>query len=400
MMTSLGFLACVVKQPHHAGRPGSTSRPIVERSFHTRSRKVQNYDNQITSISSGTTPTYDADGNMTTDQTGLIYTYNARGQEVDVHSGDTLEENYTYDGLGDRMTNTVYTDDVGTTTNFYNSAAGQVLEEQAAGTGYYTTRYVWSINYINQMVSRDTDTSGTGLTASGDSYARLWPVADGNFNTVALVAMSDDTATVVERYSYDPFGTVTYMNGSYTVEDGSSYGWVYLFQGGRLDTIDGDTHFGARNEDSALGVWTSEDSTGFKGGNVVLYGFEANSTIAQIDLSGLAEFKIGGYIFYVHPSDPDPLPSKPHAHIGSPNSPTKVDINTGEVFKNGKATGAYLPKKLLRTRNLLTSLFRRNGTVVPCGEFIVEDDPHGLFVVLRGFLAGRVFAVEQMNRRC
>ena len=94
------------------------------------------------------------------------------------------------------------------------------------------------------MVLRDTDTSGEGLTATGSGYSRLWPVADANYNTVAIVAMSDDVATVVERYAYEPFGTVTVMSGSYVAESGSSYNWVYLFQGGREDTITGDTHFG------------------------------------------------------------------------------------------------------------------------------------------------------------
>lgn len=58
------------------------------------------------------------------------------------------------------------------------------------------------------------------------------------------------------------------------------------------------------------------------------------------------------------------------------------------------------PTWLLRTCNLLTSLFRRNGTVIPCGELVIEDNLHGLFVVFRSFLAGRVFAAEQMNGGC
>ena len=54
------------------------------------------------------------------------------------------------------------------------------------------------------------------------------------------------------------------MNGSYTVEDGSSYGWVYLFQGGRLDTITSDNLSLTREEDPGIGTWMSEDPLGFK----------------------------------------------------------------------------------------------------------------------------------------
>ena len=85
-------------------------------------------------------------------------------------------------------------------------------------TGYYTERYVWSPTYINSMVDRDTDTSGSGLTATGSEFSQAWSIQDANYNTVALVVMSDGSAAVVERYDYLPFGTVTYMNGSYSVK--------------------------------------------------------------------------------------------------------------------------------------------------------------------------------------
>jgi RHS repeat-associated protein len=150
----------------------------------------------------------------------------------------------------------------------YNSTAStdQVLEEAVGGV--YTTRYVWSPAYVNEMIARDTDTSGTGLTATGSSYTRLFAIVDGNYNTVALINTS---GTVVERYQYDPFGAVTVLTGSYGARSASSYNWVYLFQGGREDTITADTKFGARNEDAATGTWTSEDPLGFGGGDVDLY---------------------------------------------------------------------------------------------------------------------------------
>ena len=100
-----------------------------------------NYDNQITSISSGTLPTYDSNGNMTKDQNDLSYTYNAWNEAVTVkNSSSTTLETYSYDGLGNRITNTV---NGSTTTTCYNSTMGQVLEEQLV-TGDYTQRYVWS----------------------------------------------------------------------------------------------------------------------------------------------------------------------------------------------------------------------------------------------------------------
>ena len=240
-----------------------------------------NYDNQIASLSSGTTPAYDADGNMTTDQSDLTYTYDAWGRLVTVkNSGGTTLESYSYDGMGDALTNTVS----GTTTNFYYSTMGQVLEEQANSTGYYIQRYVWSPAYVNKMILRDNDTSGTGLTATGSGYTRLFALQDADYNVVALVNTS---GVVVERYVYDPFGSVTILTGSYGSRSSSSYNWVYGFQGGRKDGITSNTRFGARETNLGLGVWMSQDPLGFGGGQVNVYGFEGNGPVGRVDPSGM-----------------------------------------------------------------------------------------------------------------
>jgi RHS repeat-associated protein len=104
-----------------------------------------------------------------------------------------------------------------------------------------------------------------------------------------VVALLNSSGAVVERYAYDPFGAVTVMDADYTVLHGSSYAWVYLFQGGRLDTITGDTQFGARNESSGLGVWTSVDPKGFAAGDTNLYRFVGDDPTSGIDPTGLTK---------------------------------------------------------------------------------------------------------------
>src|SRR5204862_5035079 len=93
-----------------------------------------------------------------------------------------------------------------TTTVLLYSSAWQVLEESVAGV--YTQRYVWSPVYVNALILRDKDNSGTGLTATGSGFDRLWVVQDANWNVVALV---NGSGSVVERYDYTPFGVVTFM---------------------------------------------------------------------------------------------------------------------------------------------------------------------------------------------
>ncbi len=168
------------------------------------------------------------------------------------------------------------------TTTLYYSAAWQVLEESVAGV--YTQRYVWSPVYVNALVLRDTDTSGTGLTATGSSLTRYWVVQDANWNVVALV---DGSGTVVERYDYTPFGVVTVLNADGSVKTGGTgYNWVYLFQGGRLDPITGDYSFQERKYDPVLGRWTTMDPLGFGGRDQDLYRVENNGPVNRLDLSG------------------------------------------------------------------------------------------------------------------
>ena len=82
--------------------------------------RTANQLNQYTAIGSAT-PTYDANGNMTTDETGQQYVYDAWNRLVEVkNSSCTPVASYSFDGLGRRITET-HGD---TTTALYFSAAG------------------------------------------------------------------------------------------------------------------------------------------------------------------------------------------------------------------------------------------------------------------------------------
>ncbi|MDB5313782.1 MAG: hypothetical protein JWO38_7984 [Gemmataceae bacterium] len=244
-----------------------------------------NAQNEITSISGATTPVYDANGNTTTDETGKQFVYDAWDRLVMAKSsGGSALETYTYDGLGRRVTNTVG----GATTDLYYSGQLQVVEEQTVTK--YTARYVWSPVYVNAMVARDADTSGTGLTATGTSYQRLWPATDANYDVVSLV---NGSGVAVERYAYDPFGTATVMNGSWSAISGSAYSWVHLFQGGRLDGVTGNYTFGRREEDPVVGRWTTMDPLRFDGSDVDLYRVENNNPYIYVDAEGEAALVVG-----------------------------------------------------------------------------------------------------------
>src|SRR5256884_1758977 len=112
--------------------------------------------------------------------------------------------------MGRRMT-----ESVGSRTLLY-SYGWQVLEEEVAGS--MDDQYVWSPVYVDALVERDTPTQ------------RLYVQQDANWNTTTITNAS---GTAFERYGYDPFGAVIYLNASWTTISASAYAWINLFQGGR-----------------------------------------------------------------------------------------------------------------------------------------------------------------------
>ncbi len=66
--------------------------------------RTHNQQNQITSISGLTTPTYDANGNMTGDQNGKTLVFDAWNRLVAYKNGGTTLVSYSYDALSRRIT--------------------------------------------------------------------------------------------------------------------------------------------------------------------------------------------------------------------------------------------------------------------------------------------------------
>src|SRR5262249_16635364 len=141
----------------------------------------------------GNTLTFDANGNMTTDQTGKQLVYDAWNRHVTVkNSSGTTLISYQYDTLGRRVV-----ENSGTARDLYYSTAWQVLEERVSGTT--KAQYVWSPVYVDALVLRDRDSTGGGTLNE-----RLWVQQDANGNVTALVSTG---GAVQERYAEDPYGS-------------------------------------------------------------------------------------------------------------------------------------------------------------------------------------------------
>jgi RHS repeat-associated protein len=216
------------------------------------------------------------------DETGRTLTYDAWNRLVSVSGSPGVT--HTYDALGRRIRETRGT----TVTDLYYSDQWQVLEER---TGSSKMHYVWSPVYVDAMVLRDRDANGDGTFEE-----RLYAMQDANFNVTGLAETDGD---VVERYVYDPYGAVTYLDGSWGTRSSSSYSWTYLHQGGRYDSASGLYAFRHREYSPTLGRWMQVDPTRYKGGDINLYRYVAGNPVAFLDPSGLnlEEYYVGVMCF-------------------------------------------------------------------------------------------------------
>jgi RHS repeat-associated protein len=226
--------------------------------------RTHNKQNQSTVVG-GNNLTFDDNGNMTTDETGRTITFDAWNRLVKINS----TTRYANDALGRRIKE-------GDVSLFY-STNWQVLEEYSSGDP--VNRYVWSPVYVDAMVLRDSDYDVRWL----DFQERLYVTHDANFNVTSLV---NTGGNVVERFVYDPYGRFDFKDASYGVRASSSYGWVYLHQGGRFDATAALFHFRNRDFSPTLMRWASVDPIGFRAGDGNLFRYVANNGPNRLDPSG------------------------------------------------------------------------------------------------------------------
>jgi RHS repeat-associated protein len=248
----------------------------------TGQSRTHNAQNQVTGVGSASL-TFDANGSMTTDETGNTFTYDAWNRLVEAVDGSSVTQaEYAYDALGRRIVETRPV--ASTTDHLYHSTGWQVLEERRGGTasGDVRHQYLWSIDYVDAMVARVDYASGTVTAKYNVAY-------DANWNVTAIFDHNNLGAAIRERYAYDPYGAVTILAPNGTVRSSSSYDWKYLHQTGRLDGDTGLYHFRNRDYSPTLGRWTQTDPIGFEAGDTNLYRYVGSGPVNGVDPSGLAE---------------------------------------------------------------------------------------------------------------
>ncbi len=124
--------------------------------------------------------------------------------------------------------------------------------------------FIWGSRWPEPLVL--IDRTDLGAVAAGTDEP-LYYVRDGLGSPAALTSAD---GTVVERYTYDAYGT-TYVErpdgqGGWEVADTSAYGNPFLWTGQRYDAGVGQYHFPGRTLWPGWGRWLQRDPLGYVGG--------------------------------------------------------------------------------------------------------------------------------------
>ncbi|MHC4675500.1 MAG: RHS repeat-associated core domain-containing protein, partial [Planctomycetota bacterium] len=228
---------------------------------------------------------YDQNGNLATIDAGLptqrVMAYDYRDQLVmrdDTTVGGTVTH-YAYDALGRRIAKQISagTPPVVISETHYLYDGSRAIEEQDGG-GTTQATYVYG-NYIDEVLN---------MKRGGNDY---YYHTDDLYN---IMAVTDGTGTVVERYEYQDYGEPEFSDGSGTPIVSTAIGNPLLFNARRYDQESGLYYYRTRYLDPKAGRFTARDTIGIWGDSANLgngTAYAGNNPWTNLDPFGLANCK-------------------------------------------------------------------------------------------------------------
>ena len=219
-------------------------------------------------VTTGTTPTtltYDANGNVHTDENGNTYQWDALNRLIKITYSGGATSNFAYDGLSRRVS---------------------IIEKNSGGTVTSTKLYIW----VGSEIAEERASNGTTVTK------RFFPQGEQQSGTAyyyfrdhlgSTRELLDGSGTLLTRYTYDPYGrtTTTYVSGTHD----ATFQWAGMMrhQASNLYMTRNVPGLDGREYNTDTGDWISRDAAGERGG-VNLYGYCGDNPILYRDTFGLA----------------------------------------------------------------------------------------------------------------
>jgi RHS repeat-associated protein len=178
-----------------------------------------------------------------------------------------MQATYTYDALGNRLEQDVWTGPTpGTLTVARYAYDGPNAWADLNGSNALQMRRLY-LNGVDAVFAR-INSSGTAAWYLPDRLGSIRDITDNN------------TGAVIDHLNYDGFGNVT-------SESQQSNGDRFHWAGGEQDSETGLYHFGWRFYDPKVGRWTSRDPIGFAAGDPNFYRYAGNHPTNATDPNGL-----------------------------------------------------------------------------------------------------------------
>lgn len=207
---------------------------------------------------SGLAYTYDANGSMTSDGTHQ-FVWDARNRLTSVQVAGSAVLEYRYDALGRRVSKVA--DGVASGSYVYDGP-NVALETGDTGVAYF---------------------NGPGIDehiGASKSGQKNFYITDG---LRSVLALSDPTGNITDRYSYTPYGQSRHIGSS-------ANAYTYT---GREDDGEGLYFYRNRYYSAKLGRFISEDPAGFAGGSLNLHAYARGNPAQRSDPLGLDDTVCG-----------------------------------------------------------------------------------------------------------
>ena len=242
-----------------------------------------------------------ADNELLSDGT-WNYAYDPAGNMISqVGISNGLAWYYTYDNQNHVLTASEYSGGQlqQQETNSYDVFGNLVEQDETSGGNTTVTKFanqvkntsgvsqVWAdLNATNQIQTRRVylDAVDAVCARIASNGTEGWYLTD---HLGSIGAIMNNSGTVLDHITYDPWGTPTDSN--------PSAGDRYKFTGQEFDSVTGQYDYRARCYDAAIGRFTSQDPTGFGGEDMNLYRYCGNSPTLFTDPTGTFQIEFDSF---------------------------------------------------------------------------------------------------------